>query len=280
MHFILILISLIIALLLRLIPLKLNPNLQKTWGYTIFVFSFPPVILITTALAIISMGYNGEMLGFHPSKFSYIISLLFIIFSAICVIKLTYQGWSSLQKIRTYSLKLVEGKSARILDIPFPYTGQIGFWQPELVITNELINLLSPQHLQAVIAHEEAHYNYRDTFWFFWLGCLKNITYWLPNTQKIWNELLLLRELRADQKAAEKVDFLLLAESLLLVTQASLNSSSNFNDSFSCAFSDNRLNERIDALLNPSQYRESLSVYSWSWLLLTLLPWLTIPFHY
>lgn len=280
MHLILILTALTIALLLRLIPLKIEHNFAKRWQYCLFLMSFPPLILLMTALAVICMGYNGKMLGFPASRFGYIISLLFIIFSAICLIKLSYEAWLCLEKIRSYPLKLVEGKWARILDISFPYIGQIGFWQPELVITNELIKILSPQHLQAVIAHEEAHYNNHDTFWFFWLGFLKNITYGLPNTEKLWEELLLLRELRADRKASEKVDFLLLAESLLLVTQTSVDSPSNFNESFSCAFSDNRLRERVDALLNPTKTTDSLNVYSGSWLFLTLLPWFTIPFHY
>jgi Zn-dependent protease with chaperone function len=279
-HLILLLTALAIALLLRLIPLKREDNLAKRWQFCLFVGMFPPLILIMTALAVIFMGYNGKMLGFPASRFSYLISLVFIIFSVICLLKLSYQAWLSLQKIRSYPLTLVRGKPARVLDISFPYIGQIGFWKPELVITTELITILSPQHLQAVMAHEEAHYDHRDTFWFFWLGLLKNITYWLPNTEKLWEELLLLRELRADQKASEKVDFLLLAESLLLVTQASVDSSSNFNESFSCAFSDNRLTERVNALLNPVKSHDSLNIYLWSWLLLSFLPWFTLPLHY
>jgi len=33
-----------------------------------------------------------------------------------------------------------------------------------------LLNTLDNAHLDAVIAHEQAHFYYRDTFWFFWLG--------------------------------------------------------------------------------------------------------------
>lgn len=276
MHLILILTTLTVALLLRLIPLKKGNN----WQNCLFLFSFPPLILIMTALAIICMGYQGKMLGLPASKFSYILALTFISFSLFCLIKLSYEVCLSLKKIRLYPLQIVEGKLARILDISFPYTGQIGFWQPELVISNGLIKMLSSSHLKAVLAHEEAHCNHRDTFWFFWLGCLKNITYWLPNTDKLWQELLLLRELRADQKASEQVDFLLLAESLLFVTQASLDSAPNFNESFSCAFSNQRLTERIDALLTSLPCSESCNIYHWSWLFLILLPWFTIPLHY
>lgn len=280
MHLILIFTALIIALFLRLIPFSSNNNLPKSWQYSLFLFSFSPLILIMTALAIIVMGYNGEMLGFHPSKYSYFLALSFLLFSGICLIKLTYEAWLCLSKIRTYPLQSIQGKSARILDISFPYSGQIGFWQPELVITTGLIKILPSEHLKAVLLHEEAHHDHRDTFVFFWLGCLKNITYWLPNTEKLWQELLLLRELKADKKAAEKIDFLLLAESLLLVNKASLDLPPNFNESFSCAFSNNRLTERIDALLDNSHSLDSFNNYNWAWLFLILLPLFTIPLHY
>jgi Zn-dependent protease with chaperone function len=50
------------------------------------------------------------------------------------------------------------------------------------------------------LAHEQAHAHYRDTFWFFWLNVL---TSWLPHTEALWQEILFLREIRADEKAKE-----------------------------------------------------------------------------
>ena len=82
-----------------------------------------------------------------------------------------------------------------------------------------MLDALDRPHLDAVLAHEQAHVYYRDTFWFFWLGWIRSFTIWLPNTEAVWQELLLLRELRADRQATEQVDFLLLAESLLIVAQ-------------------------------------------------------------
>ncbi len=280
MHFTLIFLALISAFSIRLIPINSNDISLKNWSYYLFLFTFPPLILIMTFLSIICMGYKGEMLGFSADKFSYFLAVIFIILSLFSLLKLSYQGWLSLDKIKNYPLVLVENKLVRIIDISFPYAGQIGFWQSELVITNGLIKMLSSDHLKAVIAHEEAHYNYRDTFNFFWLGYLKNITFWLPNTYELWQELLLMRELRADKKAAEKVDFLLLAESLLLVTESTINSPLNFDQLLICGFSNHRLNERINALLNPTKYTHNSNLYHPLWLLLALLPLLTIPFHY
>jgi Zn-dependent protease with chaperone function len=278
-HLILILLALITAYGMRLIPLNLVNERQISWGKSLFLFAFPPLLLVTTALAVLLMGYQGEMFGFHPSKFSYFLSLIFGCLSVLELVKLTYQGFVSLRKIRTYPQKFIGAKQVRFLDIEFPYTAQIGFWQPELIVSHGLIKLLTPQHLEAVLEHENAHLYYRDTFWFFWLTLLKNVTFWLPNTNNLWQELLLLRELRADQKAREKYDYLLLAESLLFVTQASLELTPNFSESFSCAFSNYRLQERIEALLSSSDSFSDFKVYNLAWFLLIFLPWFTLPFH-
>jgi hypothetical protein len=81
-----------------------------------------------------------------------------------------------------------------------------------------------------------------------WLGAVLHCL--VTNTEALWQELLILRELRADRWAARQVDPLLLAESLLMV--ASAPSSIPF-ESFCAAFSQvaqrNRLEERIEALL-------------------------------
>jgi Zn-dependent protease with chaperone function len=144
-----------------------------------------------------------------------------------------------------------------------------------------LLDTLTPDHLQAVFAHEQAHCHYRDTFWFFGLGWLKRITGWLPQTEALWQELLVLRELRADWWAVQHIDSLLLAEALLLVVQdaSTLPQDSHFCAAFSSAAPPNRLHQRIDALLNQTDSLGSFSLGSWSWLLWVLLPFVTIPLH-
>ncbi|NET89293.1 MAG: M56 family metallopeptidase [Kamptonema sp. SIO1D9] len=187
--------------------------------------------------------------------------------------------WHSCQGLRSYSQLEVAGKIAHILDTNFPYSAQIGFWHSDLVVSKGLLQTLDKAHLQAVLAHEQAHDYYRDTFWFFWLGWLRFCTSWLPNTEALWQELLLLREMRADRQAAERVDPLLLAESLLEVAKAPLQFSDSFSVAFSCATPPNRLAERIDALLTNSESPSSANFWSWSWMLFALIPLFTVPFH-
>jgi Zn-dependent protease with chaperone function len=285
MHLLIVFLSLGLAYSIRLIMPQSTKNWRDRWSKTLFLFLFPPLLLLMTAIAILWMGYRGQMLGVQAGIFSYFLALSFIIAASFFLVKLAYQAWQSQQKLKDYPLELVEEKFVKILEIDFPYSAQIGFWQPKLVISQGLLNTLDREHLQAVLAHEQAHYDYRDTFWFFWLGWLRSFTAWLPNTEAFWQELLLLRELRADLQASQKVDALLLAESLLIVSQKvsqgfPLNVSETFCAALNNTNSHNRLEERIDALLDENHHVFSTHWWSWSWLILVLFPLITVPLHY
>ncbi|MFN7502639.1 MAG: M56 family metallopeptidase, partial [Dolichospermum sp.] len=122
----------------------------------------------------------------------------------------------------------------------------------------------------------QGHYQYRDTFWFFWLGWMRSCTAWLPNTEPLWQELLVLRELRADSYAASQVDPLVLAESLLLVV-----SNNPITSDVCCAAlgAGDRLEQRIEALLTPPEPISERQLPSWRIFLLAFLPLITVVFH-
>jgi hypothetical protein len=219
------------------------------------------------------------MLGVKAGSVGCFISGSWILFASGCLLKLAVQGDRSIRQLRNYPQQVIGQTIARILEFDLPYSAQIGFWKSELLISRGLLTALDGEHLAAVIAHEQAHVKYRDTFWFFWLGWIRSFSFWLPNTEVLWQELLLLRELRADRQAAESVDFLLLAESLLTVAKAPLESPIwcvSLND----AQIGDRLAERIDSLLNQTEPVPGDRWYNWSWLCLLLMPLLTIPLHY
>ena len=251
----------------------------KRWYRALFLFLFPALLLLTTAMTILYMGCHGKMLGIKAGFLGCVISGCLILFACFCLLKLAYQSNRAIAQLQNYTQSKVGQINARIIELDLPYSAQIGFWRSQLVMSQGLIATLDSEHLSAVIAHEQAHVQYRDTFWFFWLGWIRDFSFWLPNTEALWQELLLLRELRADYKAAESVDFLLLAESLLFVAKAPLNSPVgcvSFND----AQIGDRLNERIDSLLDPTESISSNKWHNWSWLCLLFLPLLTIPLHY
>ncbi len=281
MHSLMLLLALTIAIGLR----WFLPSYQRRWQTTLFFFLFPPLLLLMTVISVVCMGYRGQMLGYNSSLISYFSAIIWLVFAIFCLIKLSYQTWQTHRDFSSYPLKKITAQKARVLAVDFPYSARVGFWKSELIVTQGLLNLLDQEHLQAVLAHEQAHQEYHDTFWFFWLGWLRSMSSWLPNSENLWSELVFLRELRADKYASGQVDYLLLAESLLLVAEkVNQVAEINFSDSCCVALNDNSLNnrllERIDALVeseNPELPRFNYQV--WLLLSLSLAPFLLLPLH-
>jgi Zn-dependent protease with chaperone function len=244
---------------------------------------FPPLLLLATAAAILCMGIQGQMLGIRilgieEGWLSYLIAVSYALYAAFWCVKLAIDAAVFVKQIRRVPQQKIAGKTVRVLNTPALFSAIVGFWKPEFAVTSGLLKTLDSAHLQAVIAHEQAHYDCRDTFWFFWLGWLRQIAAWLPHTQALWEELLTLRELRADAKAAAKVDALLLAEALLLVASYP-HGYSEIAGVVGAAGLPNRLGERIDALLADVEMPSQPNQWFWSWLFLALLPLVTVPFH-
>ena len=279
MHLVMILGGLGLAWVLRLSWSESTGNWTQRWRRALLLFLLPPLLLLMTAFAVLCMGPQGQMIGLNTDWFSYGLVLGWATLAVFFCLKLAAEGRQSLQHVRTYPQIELKGKSARLLSSSILFSAQIGFWQPELVVSQGLLQKLKSEHLEAVLTHEQAHYYYRDTFWFFWLGWLRQITIWLPNTESLWQELLVLRELRADGWAARQVDALLLAESLLMVVNNQMTASENFCAAFSCAVSRNRLQERIEALLGEPEPSSESSRWIWCWVLLALLPLIALPLH-
>ncbi|HLO48030.1 MAG TPA: M56 family metallopeptidase [Kamptonema sp.] len=278
MHLILIVAALSLAWHLRRRWSYSKGNWAERWQRSLLLFAFPPMLLIMSSIAVFCMGPYGQMVGFWDGKLSYILAVLFLGQAAFFFLKLVWEARLFLLQIRTYPRKKIAEVPVRILTTPGLFAAIIGFWQPEFVVSSGLLQTLDRDHLEAVFAHERAHYHYRDTFWFFWLGWLRQITAWLPHTKALWEELLILRELRADAKAAGEVDSLLLAEALLLVA-----SSGYRHFDIMCLIGavelQHRLEERIEALLGAPQSPIKANHWFLAWWLLTLLPLLTVLFH-
>lgn len=249
------------------------------WQCTLMTFLLPMLLLGSTAIAVLWMGHHGHMLGHSVDRLGCLLAWG-LCAGAIGLLGLvSWQGWRSLHYIRLYpgwSHGEVEG---RLLDSTDLYAAQVGFWTPELVVSRGLVESLAPEHLEAVLHHETAHAYYHDTFWFFWLGWVRRLTAWLPATDELWQELLFLRELRADQWAAQVVDPLVLAEALLAVARSPLPSDdltvAAFNDQDSVA----RLEERINALLAPPSHPATPTPLPWLGLAVGLLPLVTVLLH-
>lgn len=279
MHLIMILNALAVAWWLRSSWNQHQASWSLRWGRSLFLFLFPPLLIFMTAIAVLFMGSQGAMGGMYTGSVSYVVALIYMAFFAILCIKLAFQGWQSVESARKCPLVNLGDKRARLLQTGALFAGQIGFWQPELVVSQGLVQTLSPEHLESVLAHEQGHHYYRDTFWFFWLGWVRSCTAWLPNTESLWEELLALRELRADGYAALQVDPLVLAESLLLVVSSSSVLSDICCAALGSSGTGDRLEQRIEALLAPPEPTPEAQLHSWHGFMLAFLPLVTVIFH-
>lgn len=279
MHTIMIVIGLFGAVIIRCARSPQGLSYTQRWQQTLFYFLFPPLLLLMTAMAVFCMGTQGRMLGLETGYWSYGLTLGFL-GSAIAVLCWQFdQGARSSRKLSQYPTISISDSIAHILPTSLPYSAQIGGWNSKLVISEGLFSLLDSAHLNAVIAHEKAHLYYRDTFWFFWLGWLYRITAWLPNSVALWEELLLLRELRADWKATQTVDSLLLAESLITVVNYTVQYPQVGCAALSCTANKSRLEERIEALINEEEVVAPPVVTLGKELVWALTPLITMPWH-
>jgi Zn-dependent protease with chaperone function len=252
---------------------------SSRWQRALSLFLLPPLLVVTTALAVMLMGTDGYMLGLPVGWIGYLLALSFLGYAGARLLSLMVGGWRSLQTVQTYELFDFQKTVGYILDTPALFAAQVGFWNSKLVMSRGLLTSFNAAQIEAVLTHEAAHHYYRDTFWFFWLGWLRQVTHWLPYSNFLWQELLLLRELRADQWAAQKIDALLLAETLLLVVKAPLTHSEINCAAFGTITPASRLEERIEALLTKAEPSYQGQGVILIWMFTALLPLLTLLLH-
>ena len=282
MHWLLLVCVLTTAIFVRLSaalwPGKLN------WQGALTLFALPPLLLISTCIAIVLMGC-GRMFGYQAHLGSHLVAGGFLLWSVMWGFVLSWQAWQTQRQLSALPRVTRDGRSLHLLPANVPYCAQVGSWQPQLCASEGLFVLLNPTQLEAVFAHEEAHMFYRDTLIFFALGWLKRCTFFLPQTRSLWDELLWFRECRADQKAAEHCDPLVLAEALTLMVQPanfSAGSSSTFPLQVAFASHHPRLLIRIEALLTlpvPSAPPTVPYWLSFLQLAIAFIPLIFIPWH-
>ncbi len=277
MHLLLIAIFCSLAWGIRIVP---NP---RDGHDVLSLFLIPPLLIFFTFLSIVLMGSHGRMFGFSSSIFAYFLALLLLSVSLFAGMRSYWQVRRALEKIREFPRTKIADLDARVLDIDFPYSAQVGFWSSELIISRGLLELLSPDEIKAVLAHEQAHRIYHDTFWFFFLEVIKSLTIWLPNSESLWQKLLLLREVRADQLACQNSDSFNLAQALLKTAQTISSTTywdeckENFYVTFHPNISNSHLVTRLESILDREQ------PYNWSFpfmaLLMSILPMILVIWH-
>jgi Zn-dependent protease with chaperone function len=291
MHSLLIWASLVAALFLRLLSgwalqtWQAAPVLNRTWlrrwQFALVAFCLPPLLILAMAIAVVTMGIHGSMLGHAVGGFGYGTALVALVgFGGLLSVQVA-SAWRTQSRLRGLPQIQLQGQAARDLEADLPFAAMVGFWRPVLVVSRGIHRLLSDSELAAVLCHEQAHLTYRDNFWFFWLGWLRDTTAWLPGTPRLWQELLLLREMRADRWAAQRADPLVLAESLLKLVRAAVPAEAGWV-MFSEGNESSRLEQRINALLAPeppAPPKGSAVVWVLGSLAIAALPLLTHLWH-
>ena len=254
---------------------------NQRWIAAMFSFVLPPLLLLTSAMALLWMGPQGMGISRLEGIGTYGASSGFLIGAIAIGFRLATSARASIRQLQRYPIQTWDalGLRARLLPLDVPFIAQVGLWNPEIVMSRGLLTQLDADHLKAVIAHEQAHAQYHDTFWFFCFGGLRRLTGWLPKTDALWQELLMLRELRADRVAVQQTDPLLLAEALVMLVRSPMEHqdwAATLNPEMPC----DRFEERINAILDAEPLLPILGWQMSAIVLAGLLPLLTVPFHH
>mgnify|MGYP001296105042 CR=1 FL=1 len=290
------------ALLIRWSSIVKRPAFPKAqdWQGTIVALILPGVLLLSSAVAILIMGHHGRMWGLPVNGVACWMAKLSLGWAVCHGIRLGWEQWKLERWLQTLPLlepwDLPEGvlppeTIVYYLDLPQIMAGQTGVFRSRIVVSEGLLSLPTDQ-IQAVLAHEQAHFQYRDNLWGMAIGWLRGIGAWLPGSDRLWQDLLLLRECRADAQAAQTTDPLVLAETLVLAVRSSvLEQSRDSSGTFSLACiglqtASDRVSYRVESLLEvEAAIQKQPPGFSIGWvtlgsLLLGLLPLGSIAFHH
>lgn len=79
----------------------------------------------------------------------------------------------------------------------------VGIRRPTIVVDRQLLDRLDPQELEGVLAHELAHVRRRDNLVALLLSVLRDVVFFVPGGRWALRQLLVERELAADQLAVD-----------------------------------------------------------------------------
>lgn len=103
-----------------------------------------------------------------------------------------------------------------------PWALTAGVVRPYLVVSSGLLSLLDREELMSVLCHELLHVRRADLLWSSLANALRDLTWFLPATRKLYGQLLLEQEMACDDQIWGESRRLALASALARVWQARL----------------------------------------------------------
>lgn len=107
-----------------------------------------------------------------------------------------------------------------VMDDPHPAASSFGGWASTIIVTTGAIELLTPEQLRAVVAHERAHITDRHHALRALAALQAAVLPWVPATRMLNRATRLLVELAADEVAARKAGAVHLANALARMADA------------------------------------------------------------
>lgn len=104
--------------------------------------------------------------------------------------------------LKTAKFAAFRNASVRVVPSERPFAFILGMVQPRIYVSAWLAENLTEEELKGVLAHELAHLSGKDHYLFPMARLFRQIGFYLPWIETIWNGLRLEREMRADRIAA------------------------------------------------------------------------------
>lgn len=249
---------------------------EYRWRWALLSFALPPLLLLSSALAVVMMGVGGMMASGIWGSGSYVLAVGIILGAGVLLVILALQGLASEGEARRFPCHTLGEQTVRIAPDERLWAAQVGWWDPCLVISQGVVARLTPGHVRAVLLHEQAHRLFRDPVTFLVLGWLQRLTGFLPKTAELWQALLLLREVRADRWTITQTDALDLAEALWLFAAEG---HPELDRQWAIGMGGEAWQERLEAILSP-ECAEIQPGIPMLWWLVALLPLLAVPLHH
>lgn len=147
--------------------------------------------------------------------------------------------------------ELFSNTNEDVIVVSYPTTLAItmGFFKPRIIISTGLINLLTDEELNAVLAHELYHKNNRDPLKMFLLSLFSTTFRYIPILKWFHQKYRIVQEVLADEYAIERqATSASLSSALLKMLKVGKKEKMPFTYA---SFADTSVNYRIEYLLNP-----------------------------